>query len=129
MDRVSLLEAKQLVEETLPMAETHKGALYELLAYIKRDLGVLGEGEYQELLLESIKFEPKWVVNRLSLAHSYQSEKKHDLAIDQLEAARENVLYWQHIVLTYEALITGRNAGKERSQEIGRQIAALKAKK
>jgi tetratricopeptide (TPR) repeat protein len=129
LDNSALLKAKSLLESYVSSYPMSNGAIYELLANVLDDLdgswrrGVHSERELPpptslqekiDLLEESVRLEPEWVHNRMSLSWAYERAGRFEHAIRELEQAKRNIIYpdvtWDIIKSSFEEVVSGRTA-------------------
>lgn len=138
MDDSALEKARDLLKSCILTCPKPSAAIYSLLAEVLDDL----EGPWRQdvkseqarrtptplverihLLEESVRLEPSWVNNRISLAWAYERAGRIGDAIHELEQAKKNIVHpdanWDYTRRNFEELVTGRIAHnvKERIDE------------
>lgn len=129
MDKTSLLKAMNLLQSSIKLNPRQAGPLYILLQSVLSHLNMGSSEDRIYLLIQSIKLEPTWVVNRWLLANEYLKEEKFSKAIQELRTAKSLLINpdpnWDDYKRYFEAIVTGRT-GKYISEDIDVKIERLK---
>jgi tetratricopeptide (TPR) repeat protein len=125
MDDAALREAKRLLYDHIHSHKASSGAHYALLAEVINELNGAwrqpdtGTGDPADwlaevtfLLEESVRLEPNWVSNRVSLSWAYERLDRINEAIEQLGLAKQNIVAvdesWDSNTYFIEESVSGR---------------------